>query len=276
MRSEPALRCASLVKLYPSATRETHALRGVEASFARGTLTAITGPSGSGKSSLLQILALHERPSGGRLWLLGDDVTTLKPRAQRALRRMHLAWVAQRPTHSLFGHLSARDNLTEVARLRGADPDDGPRLLDRLGLSHRSTAHTGALSGGEQQRLAVAAAVMGQPAVVLADEPTAELDDESAGIVLAELKRCADAGSAVVFASHDVRAVDQADRVLHLRHGVLSTEQTAGGMTTAAIDSTGRVQLPLEALLLFDSDRAVVDVVDGEVRLRPYGHGGAR
>ena len=275
MRSEPALSCASLVKIYPSATRETHALRGVEAAFSRGTLSAITGPSGSGKSSLLQVLALNERPSGGQLWLQGEDVTALAARARRALRRSQLAWVAQRPTHSLFGHLSARANLAEVARLRGADPAEGAGLLERLALAHRAAARTQALSGGEQQRLAVAAAVLGRPAVVLADEPTAELDDESAGLVLTELERCAAGGSAVVFASHDARAVGRAHRVLHMRHGVLSTERTAGGLTTAAIDSTGRLQLPPEALRLFDSDRAVVEVADGEVRLRPYGAGGA-
>ena len=271
MPTEPALRCASLVKIYPSATRETHALRGVEAAFAAGSRTAVTGPSGSGKSSLLQVLALHERPSGGRLWLQGVDATTLRPRALRALRRSTTAWVAQRPTHSLYAHLTATGNLQQVARLRGADHAHVAPLLDRLGLSARAGARTDALSGGEQQRLAVAAAVLGEPAVLLADEPTAELDDESAVLVLAELRRCADRGSAVVFATHDPRAVAAADRVLHLRHGVLSSEREAGRTATVPIDASGRVQLPPEALPLFPDARAEVVVVDGEVRLRPPG-----
>jgi putative ABC transport system ATP-binding protein len=268
MPTEAAVRCASLVKIYPSATRETHALRGVEASFWPGTLTAVTGPSGSGKSSLLQVLALHERPSGGRLWVLGDDVSTLRGRGLRALRRTRVAWVAQRPTHSLFGHLTARGNLEQVARLRGVTRAEGEGLLERLGIAHRSRARTDALSGGEQQRLAVAAALLGTPAVVLADEPTAELDDASATLVLAELARCASRGSAVVFATHDARAVRAAGRVLHMRHGVLSSERDAGGTTTAPIDASGRVQLPPEALALFPDDRAVVQVADGRVLLR--------
>ena len=271
MPSEAALRCASLVKIYPSATRETHALRGVEASFWPGSLTAVTGPSGSGKSSLLQVLALYERPSGGQLWVLGRDVSTLRGRSLRALRRAQVAWVAQRPTHSLFAHLTARGNLEQVARLRGASRADGDELLERLGIAHRSRARTEALSGGEQQRLAVASALLGSPRVVLADEPTAELDDDSAALVLDELARCAARGSTVVFASHDARAVAVASRVLHLRHGVLATERTSAGSTTAAIDASGRLQLPPEALALFPEDRAVVELVDGGVRLRPPG-----
>lgn len=271
MPSEAAVRCASLVKIYPSATRETHALRGVEARFAAGTLTAVTGPSGSGKSSLLQILALRERPSGGQLWVLGDDVSTLGGRGLQALRRAHVAWVAQRPTHSLFGHLTARGNLEQVARLRGATPTDGDDLLERLGIAHRGSARTDALSGGEQQRLAVAAALLGAPAVVLADEPTAELDDDSATLVLAELTRCATAGSAVIFATHDARAVRSADRVLHMRHGVLSTERVAGRAATAPIDASGRLQLPPDALALFPDDRVVIEITDGQVHLRPPG-----
>lgn len=276
MRSErvaqvggPALECVQLVKIYPSATRETHALRGVEAVFTRGTLTAITGPSGSGKSSLLQVLALRERPSAGRLRVLGTDVASMAPRHQRAIKRTELSWMAQRPTHSLYAHLTARETLAQVAALRGADPAEGPALLERLGLAHRVGARASALSGGEQQRLAAAAAVLGRPAVVLADEPTAELDDASARLLLDELVRCAGEGSAVVFASHDMRSVSAADRVLHLRHGVLSTERTAGGATTAALDASGRLQLPPEALVLFPEGRAVVTVADGEVRLSP-------
>ena len=271
----PALRCASLVKIYLSSTRETHALRGVEASFEAGTCTAVSGPSGSGKSSLLQLLALHERPSGGRVWVGGVDATTLGPRALRLLRRSTTTWVAQRPTHSLYSHLTATGNLQQVARLRGADVGQVPELLDRLGLAARAGARTDALSGGEQQRLAVAAAVLGGPAVLLADEPTAELDDASAALVLAELRRCADAGSAVVFATHDPRAVAAADRVLHLRSGVLSSEREAGRTPTAPIDASGRVQLPPQALALFPDGRAEVVVVDGEVRLRPAAGGGA-
>ncbi|RYV49678.1 ATP-binding cassette domain-containing protein [Pengzhenrongella frigida] len=265
----PAARCARLVKIYPSASGETHALRGIEASFPRGALTAVTGPSGSGKSSLLSVLALRERQSGGELWIAGRSAETLTGRALRHLRRYDVAWVAQRPTHSLFDGLVAREQVEQAARLRAADLAECARLLDRLGLSARAGARNRELSGGEQQRLAVAAAVVGAPGLVVADEPTAELDDDTSSLVLAELRRCAQGGSAVVFATHDQRAIAAADRVLHLRYGVVSTEAMAGAQALAQIDSTGRLQLPPEALALFPQGRAQV-VLDGlGVRLLP-------
>jgi putative ABC transport system ATP-binding protein len=269
MRSDDAVaRCARLVKIYPSATGETHALRGVEATIAGGAVTAVTGPSGSGKSSLLAVLALRERQSGGELWLFGDDVTTFSTSRRRDVLRRYVAWVPQRPTHGLFPHLSAREQVAQVGRLRATSPrtDD---VLRRVGLLERADAVPRRLSGGEQQRLAVAVATVGEPRLVVADEPTAELDDESADLVLAELRRCAAAGSAVVCATHDERAMAVADRVLHLRHGVLSSDRDATGEAAVPIDSTGRLQLPPEALRLFPDSRAVVDVADGEVRLRP-------
>jgi len=268
----PAARCARLVKIYASATGETHALRGIEASFPRGALTAVTGPSGSGKSSLLTVLALRERQSGGELWIAERPADALTGRALRRLRRYDVAWVAQRPTHSLFEGLVAREQVEQAARLRGADLAECARLLDRLGLSGRGGARNHQLSGGEQQRLAVAAAVVGAPGLVVADEPTAELDDDTSSLVLAELRRCAQGGSAVVFATHDQRAVAAADRVLHLRYGVVSTEAVGGAPALAHIDSTGRLQLPPDALALFPDGRAQV-VLDGRgVRLLPADH----
>jgi putative ABC transport system ATP-binding protein len=253
---EPAARCARLVRIYRSATGETHALRGIDAGFPAAAITAVTGPSGSGKSSLLSVLALRERQSGGELWIGELSTGGLARRVLRQLRRHRIGWVAQRPTHSLFDHLTAVEQLEQSARLRGVSLGHSAELLDRLELSARRGARSAQLSGGEQQRLAVAAAVIGTPALVVADEPTAELDDASSRLLLAELRRCADAGSAVIYATHDARAVAVADRVLHLRHGVISTEAEGRGPATATIDSTGRVQLPPEALARFPDGRA--------------------
>jgi putative ABC transport system ATP-binding protein len=263
--------CARLVKIYPSATGETHALRGVEAQFRAGRVTAVTGPSGSGKSSLLSLLALRERPSGGEVWLLGERADGLGTRRRRELVRRQVGWVPQRPSHDLFPQLTAAEQLEQAVRLRAADGtrelDDG--LLDRLGLGQRASARPMQMSGGEQQRLAVAAAVVGRPGVVLVDEPTAELDDESAALVLAELLRCAADDSTVVVTTHDQRVVAAADTVLALRHGVLSTERGSDGTLSSPIDSSGRVQLPPAALAMFPDARAVVVVEDGSVRLMP-------
>jgi putative ABC transport system ATP-binding protein len=268
-RGAVAVRCHRLVKMYAAPTGETQALRGVEATFRAGTLSAVTGPSGSGKSSLLSILALRERQSGGELELAGIGTSRLSVRALVALRRDRISWVPQRAADALMPTLTAREQLVHISALRKRGSHDVDDLLERIGLAPRRAALTHELSGGEQQRLAVAAAVLAGTTVLVADEPTAELDDESAGVVLAELRHCAASGACVVISTHDDRAMRAADRTLALRHGVLATEASASGRALAAIDSAGRLQLPPTALDLFPEGRAFVEVVDGEVRLRP-------
>ncbi|MEU3454776.1 ATP-binding cassette domain-containing protein [Micromonospora sp. NPDC006766] len=266
--TQPLLAGTELLQLYPTPTGPTQALRGVDVQIRTGTLTAITGPSGSGKSTLLAILALRERPAGGTLRHRGSPVAALSRRQVQRLRRHHIGYIAQRPAHGLFPQLSARRQIEQTAWLRGV-PVDPVAVLADVGLVERADALPAALSGGEQQRLAVAAACVGPPDLVIADEPTAELDDTTADLVLARLRRCAEQGVAVVLATHDARAVAVADAVLHLRHGVLSAEQHGAAGRTAAIDGFGRVQLPEPALALFPDGRALVEVHADHVRLVP-------
>ena len=261
---------AELLQLYPAPTGATQALRGVDVSIRAGRITAITGPSGSGKSSLLAIFALRERPAGGELRWRGRPVATLGRRELHRIRRREIGWVAQRPAHGLFPQLTARGQVVAVARLRGVRADPAA-ALGALELTGRATARLAALSGGEQQRLAVAAAGVGPPALLVADEPTAELDDDTADLVLAHLRACAGAGSGVVVATHDARVIERADTVLHLRRGVLSGTRDAGREHSTAIDPLGRIQLPEDALPLFPDGRAVVTVRDGHVELHPPG-----
>ena len=270
-RAPAAAVCHGLVKVYRSATGETHALRGIDLELLRGVVTVVAGPSGSGKSSLLHLLAARDRPSAGRLEVLGSDLADARVGELRELRRRRIGFVAQRASGALFPHLTALEQLRQVASLRGAaDVDvDVDLALDGVALGHRGGHTPAASSGGEQQRLAVALALVGAPALVIADEPTAELDHANADLVLTALARAARAGSAVVVSSHDDRVVSRADRVLRLRRGVLSSETARAGSTVAVIDSTGRLQLPPEALDLFPSGRAELRLADGEVTLRP-------
>jgi putative ABC transport system ATP-binding protein len=264
----PLLDGRELLQLYAAPTGPTQALRGVDVSVLGGRISAITGPSGSGKSTLLAVLALRERPAGGELRHRGRLVSGLSRRQLQRLRRREIGWVAQRPTHSLFPQLDARGQIEQMARLRGV-PCDVPAALAEVDLTDRATARPATMSGGEQQRLAVAAAGVGPPALLIADEPTAELDDDSAALVLRLLRARADRGSAVVLATHDARAVAAADTVLRLRHGVLSGEHHAGQARTTSIDGLGRLQLPEEALALFPGGRVVVTLTDGHVELHP-------
>jgi len=262
----PLLEGRELLQLYAAPTGPTQALRGVDVAVRAGRISAITGPSGSGKSTLLAVLALRERPAGGELRHRGRLVSGLSRRQLHRLRRREIGWVAQRPTHSLFPQLDARGQIQQMAGLRGVRCDAEAALAE-VDLAARAAARPAVLSGGEQQRLAVAAAAVGAPALLIADEPTAELDDDSAALVLRVLRARADQGSAVVLATHDARAVAAADTVLSLRHGVLSGEHDNGQVRTTTIDGLGRLQLPEEALPLFPGGRVVVTVTDGHVEL---------
>ena len=268
--SEPrgAVSCEDLVKVFRSVTGETHALRGIGLELEPGALTVVAGPSGSGKSSLLTLLGARDRPSAGRLTVLGSDVGAAPTRELRRLRRRRIGFVPQRSSSAVFPHLRAADQLRQVASWRGATRHDLDDALGAVGLADRARHRPEALSGGEQQRLAVAMALVGRPALVVADEPTAELDHANADRVMDALLAVAAAGSTVVISSHDDRITHRADRLLRLRHGVVSSE-TAGRRTAAAvIDATGRLQLPPDLLGLFPDRRVVVEADGDEVRLR--------
>jgi ABC-type lipoprotein export system ATPase subunit len=209
--------CNNVTRWYRSATGPVHALTGVEARFTPGRLHVVAGPSGSGKSTLLRILALLEQPDEGRVVIGGDDVTRLGCRALRRWRARQLTHLFQRPTDNLVDHLDTIGNLVLAAELRGVAVADPVAVLDRFGLSAHARAHPNQLSGGEQQRLAVAASFAARPAVLTADEPTAELDRGSAVPVLEGLRALAEDGTTVIVSSHDPVVVDEADTVLTLR-----------------------------------------------------------
>jgi putative ABC transport system ATP-binding protein len=266
----PAARCAGVVKIYRTATGEVHALKGVDATFPSGQITAVTGPSGSGKSSLLRILAALDRPTGGSVSIVGTETVGLPAGRLSRLRRQRVGYVFQRPGDNLVPYLTAAEHVRQAAHLRGADAEAGLDLLDRLGLGHRHRHHPGQLSGGEQQRLAFAQAVVGGPALVVADEPTAELDSRSGGLLLEAVADLASTGIAFVVATHDPVVARAAPGTIALRHGAVEAEIRAD-RTLSVIDDAGRVQLPPEALALFPEHRAVLRIVDGEIRMAPPG-----
>jgi putative ABC transport system ATP-binding protein len=263
----PAASCEDLVKVFRSATGETHALRGIGLEVHPGALTVVAGPSGSGKSSLLTMLGARDRPSAGTLTVLGSEIGAASTRDLRRLRRSRIGFVPQRSALGVFPHLRAVDQLRQVAGWRGARTDNPVGALAAVGLEHRGDHLPLALSGGEQQRLAVALALVGSPALIVADEPTAELDHANADVVVDALLAAAAGGAAVVISSHDERIMHRADRLLRLRHGVLSSETTRRD-TTGVIDATGRLQLPPAVLDLFPSRRVIVEIGADGVRLR--------
>ena len=184
-----------------------------------GAVTLVMGRSGSGKSTLLRLIACMERPDDGEIVIDGVDVLALSERRRRRMRRDRIGYVFSRPSDNLLPYLRAQEQLDLAAGLRGLKKKAARDLLEPLGLGHRARSLPDQLSGGERQRLAFAAASVGRPALLVADEPTAELDSASVAILLGQMAGLAESGTAVVVASHDPRLLEIADAIVRLEDG---------------------------------------------------------
>jgi lipoprotein-releasing system ATP-binding protein len=201
-----------------------HVLRGVDLDVAKGEIVALLGPSGSGKSTLLQAVGLLEGGFEGSIRINGEEAAQLDNDGRTRLRRDVLGFVYQ--FHHLLPDFNASENVVLPQLIRGVEPDAAREraasLLGSLGLEHRLTHRPSQLSGGEQQRVAVARGLANRPSLVLADEPTGNLDEATADIVFAEfLGLVRNEGSAALVATHNERIAGKMDRVLRLHEGVL-------------------------------------------------------
>lgn len=217
--TDPAARCTSLNVDYPTAAGVVHALCDVDATFERHRLTVVAGPSGSGKSSLLRVLAGLHRPRSGTVEVAGVELTRLRAGRLRRLRRHAMGIVLQDPADNLVEYLSAREQLDLAARLRRVDATGNGELLEAVGLADRAGSRPAELSGGEQQRVGFAAAAIGRPILLLADEPTAELDAVAGAGLVEAMRSLVELGATLVVSSHDPMVIAAADDVVMLRDG---------------------------------------------------------
>ncbi len=222
--SEAVLQTAGLKRSFTQGDVTIDVLRGVDLAVRPGEIVALLGPSGSGKSTLLQAVGLLEGGFEGSIRLLGREAASLDDDGRTALRRDALGFVYQ--FHHLLPDFDARENVMLPQVVRGAETDAASaraeELLGQLGLSGRLDHRPSKLSGGEQQRVAVARALANRPPLVLADEPTGNLDEHTADTVLAEFLRLVRGeGSAALVATHNERLAAKMDRVVRLHEGVL-------------------------------------------------------
>jgi putative ABC transport system ATP-binding protein len=218
------LQGTSLSRLYRQGDREVAGLRSVSVSIRRGEFVAITGPSGSGKSTLMHLLGGLDRPDSGDVTLEGRSLTSLSDKELAALRRRRLGFVLQ--FFNLLPTLTAEENVAFPLLLDGAH-DALPRARESLvsvGLSHRSGHFPAQMSGGEQQRVALARALVTEPALILADEPTGNLDSLTGEEILQVLRETADRGQTIVMVTHDLKAASYADRIVRLVDGEIIDE----------------------------------------------------
>lgn len=226
----PAVLAEGLTKVFGQGESEVQALRQVSIAVDRGELVALMGPSGSGKTTLLRALSLIDPPTGGRIAIAGQAVHEGRQVLvdDRRLRRERMGIVFQ--AYNLIPFLTVVENVALVLTLNGmalrAALRRSRELLEQLGLGHRADVHPATLSGGEQQRLAVARAVVNDPAVVLADEPTAALDTERGTVVMDLLRRLGrQRSAAVIVVTHDERMLAGFDRIYRMVDGRISADR---------------------------------------------------
>jgi putative ABC transport system ATP-binding protein len=226
----PLLSASGLTRTYAEGDARVVGIRDATLDLAEGELAVLAGPSGSGKTTLLNLLGLLDRPDGGRLTLLGEDVSALDDRGRARLRREKLGFVFQ--SHQLVPVLSAEENVALALWIRGLPEAEcrskARAALASVGLAGLEGRRPDAMSGGQRQRVAVARAIVGAPAIVLADEPTASLDGETATRLLDLFDALhAEKGIAFLFSSHDPRIVDRVPRRIRLVDGRIASDERA-------------------------------------------------
>ena len=220
--SEPVLSLRGLSRIYETEGERLIVLEGADFDLFPGELVGLVGPSGSGKSSLLHAAALLEKPTAGAVAIAGRDALALSEAQRTAVRRREIGFVYQ--FHHLMPELDALENVALPRRIAGASDAqarrDAQARLTALGLAGRLRHRPGQLSGGEQQRVAIARALVNRPAIVLADEPTGNLDPTTSDQVFAALEAaCREAGAAALVATHNFALADRMDRVVTLKDG---------------------------------------------------------
>jgi len=239
-RAMPVIEAAGLKKTYHTGEVDVEVLRGVDLEVERGEFVAIMGPSGSGKSTLLHLLGGIDVPTSGRVMLDGEDLSNLGDDGRTLLRRRRLGFIFQ--TFNLLPTLTAEENVALPLELDGVPSSEARQrartMLDQVGMTHRRQHVPGKLSGGEQQRVGVARALAIEPLVLLADEPTGNLDSANGRQVTALLRGLVDElQQTIVMVTHDAAVAASADRLVQLRDGLVvrsDCQEPGGGAAAAA------------------------------------------
>ncbi len=294
MSENPFIICENLVKIYRVANLEQVALQGLDLTVERGEMLGIIGPSGSGKSTLMNILGGLDRPSAGRVIVDGRDLRKIPDAALDGYRRTTVGFIWQQSSRNLVPYLTAEENVMLPMTFAGVPPrvksQRARELLDAVGLSHRRRHRLAQMSGGEQQRVAIAVALANMPKLLLGDEPTGEIDTATALSIyqlLRELNQRYNLTTCIV--SHDPTIARHVDRVVAIRDGKTSTETIRQTVATpngagqeetpqqediyhelVVLDSAGRLQVPKEYLEMFAiRGRAQLEVTEEGILIRP-------
>ena len=284
--------CDGLVKLYKTSEVEVMALQGLELCIEKGELIAIIGKSGSGKSTLLNIIGALERQSAGKIYIDGQNLSNATEKQLEEIRRKKIGFVWQKSSQNLFSYMTAVENVeSQLYYEKMPKAERRQRALDRLeevGLGDKADSYPTELSGGEQQRVAIAAALIRDPEILLADEPTGAVDSKTSDMIqnlFRKLNR--DRGITVIIVTHDISLANKVDRVVMISDGRVTTEkimkekyrenisamnEEGFDMSSAheefsVVDKAGRLKLSdeIREQTGLDSSRVKVEVIDGKV-----------
>ncbi|MBX3080429.1 MAG: ABC transporter ATP-binding protein [Anaerolineae bacterium] len=284
MSDQPFIECENLVKIYKVADLEVVALQGLDLRIESGEVMALVGPSGSGKSTLMNILGGLDTPTAGRIHVGDYNLLEMSRSEQVKYRRNEVGFVWQQTARNLLTYLTAQENVELPMALNGIKPAErsqrAKHLLELVGLGHRLTHRPDRLSGGEQQRVAIAVGMANRPSLLLADEPTGEVDSEAAESIFKALRDFNhEFGVTIIIVTHDVQVATRVDRVVGMRDGRTSIEilrrRAASGQTLSEdeyviLDRAGRLQLPqafIDKLQL--EDRARVKLLSDHIGVWP-------
>lgn len=286
--------CESVVKIYKAHDLEVFALQGLDLTIEKGELMAIIGSSGSGKSTLLNLLGGLERPSAGSLLVDGNNLLRMTEKQLKMYKRMTVGFVWQNQARNLIPYLTAQENVEIPMLLQGRKKSQkAKQLLEMVGLGHRLNNRLNQLSGGEQQRVAIAIALANEPPLLLADEPTGSVDSKTGDQLLNVFREInEELNTTIVIVTHDTELTKKVDRVVNIRDGKISSEmfrmqpheleeQMLQGIQEedthleyTVVDRTGRLQIPeelLHTLNLGDNKQSRVQVVEenGQLIIKP-------
>jgi putative ABC transport system ATP-binding protein len=229
--AQPLIRLEGIAKVFHTDEIETHALSGVHLEIKNGEFISIAGPSGCGKSTLLSILGLLDSPTGGNYWIHNDHVENLSISTRTRIRNREIGFVFQ--AFNLIGDLNVFENVELPLTYRSMPAAERRKrvhdTLERVDMAHRAKHYPAQLSGGQQQRVAVARALAGEPSILLADEPTGNLDSKNSEAVMNLLRQLHADGATICMVTHDPRYASIADRTIHLFDGRIVEETMAAG-----------------------------------------------
>jgi putative ABC transport system ATP-binding protein len=263
IRMEPVIQLEHVTRQYPSKPTPVRALNDISLSVPRGEWLSIMGPSGSGKSTLVNLLGCLDRPTNGIVRIAGEDLSTMSAQQLDRFRADKVGFIFQQ--FHLIPYLTALENVM-LAQYFHSITDEAEALaaLNSVGLADRASHLPAQLSGGEQQRVCIARALINQPPILLADEPTGNLDEENQQIVLAHLRQLHAQGHTIVMVTHDPVMARMADRLIELQHGHIAAEQRLSACGRTQLRNDDQFDEMLEELWLHEENREPADV--GRIR----------